>query len=160
MDSIPVHLSIKTSSGKLIKRFSHPDIHHMDRMLLWVWRELFVSMLAAGGRQARKKISEMLVDIEDSLGWESLTKIIHGGKKGDLPRMGLTTTTDSFQSIMMMMMKTMITFGAQRAQTMNQRKTISETPATKKTAVDVPVSFMLVIGLPKSTINAFMFANS
>ncbi|KAJ3934660.1 MAG: hypothetical protein NXY57DRAFT_1047189 [Lentinula lateritia] len=83
MDSIPVHLSIKTSSGKLIKRFSHPDIHHMDRMLLWVWRELFVSMLAAGGRQARKKISEMLVDIEDSLGWESLTKIIHGGKKVD-----------------------------------------------------------------------------
>ncbi|KAJ3852835.1 hypothetical protein EV368DRAFT_73816 [Lentinula lateritia] len=83
MDSIPVHLSIKTSSGKLIKRFSHPNIHHMDRMLLWVWRELFVSMLAADGRQARKKILEMLVDIEDSLGWESLTKIIHGGKKVD-----------------------------------------------------------------------------
>ncbi|KAJ3909676.1 hypothetical protein F5879DRAFT_11427 [Lentinula edodes] len=83
MDSIPVYLSIKSSSGKLIKRFSHPNIQHMDRMLLWVWRELFVSMLAAGGRQAREKILEMLVDIEDSLGWESLTKIIHGGKKVD-----------------------------------------------------------------------------
>ncbi|KAJ4467869.1 hypothetical protein J3R30DRAFT_3662295 [Lentinula aciculospora] len=81
--SVPVNFSIKTTSGKLIKRFSHPNIQHIDRILLWVWRELFVSMLTVGGSHARQKIPEMLVDIEESLGWKSLPNILYGGNKAD-----------------------------------------------------------------------------
>ncbi|KIK60087.1 hypothetical protein GYMLUDRAFT_244860 [Collybiopsis luxurians FD-317 M1] len=77
--AIPVSVKIKSTSGKLIKRFSYPNIQSMDKVLLWLWRELFVSMSASGGRQARKKISEMLVDIEDTFGWKSLAKVLHGG---------------------------------------------------------------------------------
>ncbi|KIK51217.1 hypothetical protein GYMLUDRAFT_252249 [Collybiopsis luxurians FD-317 M1] len=75
----PVSVKIKSTSGKLIKRFSYSNIQSMDKVLLWMWRELFVSMSASGGRQARKKISEMLVDIEDTFGWKSLAKVLHGG---------------------------------------------------------------------------------
>ncbi|KIK55750.1 hypothetical protein GYMLUDRAFT_248354 [Collybiopsis luxurians FD-317 M1] len=77
--AIPVSVKIKSTSGKLIKQFSYSNIQSMDKVLLWMWRELFVSMSASGGRQARKKISEMLVDIEDTFGWKSLAKVLHGG---------------------------------------------------------------------------------
>ncbi|KAJ3842744.1 hypothetical protein EV361DRAFT_906192 [Lentinula raphanica] len=83
VNSIPVELSITNSAGKCIKRFSYPNIQRMDRILLWMWRELFVSMLAANGDFSKKEIPDMLGDIEDSFGWRSLSKMIYGGSNDD-----------------------------------------------------------------------------
>ncbi|KAF5365162.1 hypothetical protein D9757_011761 [Collybiopsis confluens] len=80
--AIPVNFKIKATSGKLVKLFSYRDISSMDRILLWMWRELFISMSAHGGHQARKTVSQMLVDIEESHGWKSLGKMLHGGNCG------------------------------------------------------------------------------
>lgn len=80
--ALPVDLTIRSSSGKLIKRFGHRKIENVDKVLLWVWRELFVSMLAASERQGKKQIPEMLLDIEDTLGWRSLILVLRGGSKG------------------------------------------------------------------------------
>ncbi|KAE9399815.1 hypothetical protein BT96DRAFT_1019281 [Gymnopus androsaceus JB14] len=79
---LPVDLAIRSTSGKLINRFAHRNIENMDKILLWVWRELFVSMLAANERQGKKKIPEMLLDIEDCLGWKSLIYALRGGSTG------------------------------------------------------------------------------
>ncbi|KAJ3982158.1 hypothetical protein F5890DRAFT_416381 [Lentinula detonsa] len=84
VNSVPVDLTIRTSAGELIKQFSLPNIQDMDKILLWIWRELFVSMLAAGESHARQKITEMLEDVEDSFGWRSLPKITYGGNKDEI----------------------------------------------------------------------------
>ncbi|KAJ3782775.1 hypothetical protein GGU10DRAFT_362784 [Lentinula aff. detonsa] len=83
VNSVPVDLTIRTSAGELFKQFSLPNIQDMDKILLWIWRELFVSMLAAGESHARQKITEMLEDVEDSFGWRSLSKIIYAGNKDE-----------------------------------------------------------------------------
>ncbi|KAF9074674.1 hypothetical protein BDP27DRAFT_1316635 [Rhodocollybia butyracea] len=79
--NLPVTFNIKLSSGRVVKHFSHANLKNVDGILLWIWREVFLSMSAVVGRQARKKIPEMLMDIEDNLGWKSLANLLSGGCK-------------------------------------------------------------------------------
>ncbi|KAF7331050.1 hypothetical protein MVEN_02445300 [Mycena venus] len=80
------HLSINVPirrSGKIIKQFNFTGFRDIDRALLWIWRDLFVSMLAK--RIRTEKIPGMLSDIEESLGWQALERLLYGGFKTKLP---------------------------------------------------------------------------
>ncbi|KAJ7226627.1 hypothetical protein B0H12DRAFT_1205242 [Mycena haematopus] len=63
--------------GKIIKQFNLAEPRSIDRALLWIWRDLFVSMFAEG--IDTKKIPGMLSDIEEILGWEALERMLCGG---------------------------------------------------------------------------------
>jgi len=76
-----VAASLKNNCGKIIKSFSFTGGHHFDQVLLWVWRDLFVSLLAAGDPREKNIIPEMLGDLEEALGWHSLVRLLYGGKK-------------------------------------------------------------------------------
>ncbi|KAF8992759.1 hypothetical protein BDZ89DRAFT_1150905 [Hymenopellis radicata] len=78
-----VEITIRTMAGKDIKHFQFHGCHHITTALLWMWRELFVSMSVSGGRQALHQIPSMLQDIEDALGWRSLVRVLYGGSYGD-----------------------------------------------------------------------------
>lgn len=65
------------TTGKTIKTFHIVGVPNFERVLLWTWRDLFVSMLASSPRH-RNAIPDMLQDIQTALSWEALTKIVLG----------------------------------------------------------------------------------
>jgi hypothetical protein len=64
-------------TGKIIKTFHIVGVPNFERVLLWTWRDLFVSMLASSPGQ-RQVIPDMLQDIQAILSWEALPKILLG----------------------------------------------------------------------------------
>ncbi|KAK0205888.1 hypothetical protein DFS33DRAFT_1372417 [Desarmillaria ectypa] len=78
-----VDICLKRTNGKTVKHFLFHGPHNISSVLLWMWRELFVSLSASGGRQARKQLPEMLLDIEEEMGWKSLVRLLHGGSNED-----------------------------------------------------------------------------
>jgi hypothetical protein len=75
-------VDIKDSCGKLVRSFNINGAHNVDQVLLWIWRDLFVSILARGRDRQKEMIPEMLADIEDVLGWPCLERLLYGGKIG------------------------------------------------------------------------------
>jgi hypothetical protein len=75
-----VSVSIKKTCGKIVKTFSLTGAHNLDGVLLWIWRDLFVSLLAHGGKPDKKMIPEMLADIERVFDWGALERLLYGGK--------------------------------------------------------------------------------
>lgn len=52
---------------------------NIDRVLLWIWRDLFISLFSKGSKREKDKIPEMLEDIENSLGVDGLERLLYGG---------------------------------------------------------------------------------
>jgi hypothetical protein len=99
--------SSRTKSGrKPIKTFRLTGANRLDEVLLWLWRELFVSLLAGssspssskktsgGGRGSEGEgkegeegkahemqlVDAMLADIERVKGWRALERVLFGGR--------------------------------------------------------------------------------
>jgi len=74
--------SITNSARKTIKRFYVADSRYVNRVLLWLWRELFLTMSLAGHRS---DVPTMMEDIEESMGWPALERLLYGGVTGAFP---------------------------------------------------------------------------
>lgn len=80
-----ISVSIKDKKiGKVIKCFEVTGPQKVDRILLWIWRDLFVSLCARGSFIEKAKIPSMLEDIESLMGWDALERLLYGGKKSKL----------------------------------------------------------------------------
>ena len=66
-------------TGKLVKTFRLVGVSNFEHILLWTWRDLFVSMLASSPGQ-KHAIPDMLRDIQAALSWESLPKMVLGSR--------------------------------------------------------------------------------
>ncbi|KAG5220553.1 Bifunctional epoxide hydrolase [Salix suchowensis] len=77
--NIPINVSIEKESGEVVKTFAFTGLSNIDHVILWVWRDLFVSMLVSSPSVARAQIPQMLVDIEDVLTWQGLEWLLYGG---------------------------------------------------------------------------------
>ncbi|KAJ7165591.1 hypothetical protein C8R43DRAFT_986949 [Mycena crocata] len=75
---LTVNLTIRRN-GKAVKKFSLAGPRNIDRALLWIWRDLFVSMFAKG--KHIEKIPDMLSDIEDCMDWQALERMLYGGSR-------------------------------------------------------------------------------
>ncbi|KAG5638232.1 hypothetical protein H0H81_001106 [Sphagnurus paluster] len=84
LSNMPIDISIKKQNGKVVKSFTLRGPHTIQRALLWIWRELFVSLAAYGSAPAKKKMPEMLEDIESILGWSALEPLLYGGSSYSL----------------------------------------------------------------------------
>ncbi|KAF9224582.1 hypothetical protein BS17DRAFT_829314 [Gyrodon lividus] len=76
---IPV--KIRRSSGRLIKSFRLTGAHNLKRVMLWIWRDLFLTLLAIESKRQGSNIQDMLDDIRTLLGWRALEHLLHGGRK-------------------------------------------------------------------------------
>ncbi|KAK7045494.1 hypothetical protein VNI00_007747 [Paramarasmius palmivorus] len=89
LKSYPIHASIKSRKGKTIKKFPNANLRNSDGILLWLWRELLVSLSAARGPRAKTQIESILFDIEDALGAPALERLLYGGRRATLDFFGL-----------------------------------------------------------------------
>ncbi|KAG2065916.1 hypothetical protein BDR04DRAFT_1160933 [Suillus decipiens] len=80
-----MHISVKIrrSSGKVVKSFNFTGAHNLQRVMLWIWRDLFVVMLADGTKRQKSAIPDMLTDIRTDFGWNALERLLYGGQKPD-----------------------------------------------------------------------------
>ncbi|KAL1675198.1 hypothetical protein EV122DRAFT_219030 [Schizophyllum commune] len=70
-------LAIANSAGATIKAFDVAGLHDVDDAVLWAWAELLTSLLATTStRGVDKLVQDMLDDITEMLGWQSLQKVL------------------------------------------------------------------------------------
>lgn len=83
----PLRFKIKNIRGKLIKTFDHKNIciRNADRVILWFWRELMVSMASLAiseldKARVKSEILLMITDLEEIMGGpRMLERLLHGG---------------------------------------------------------------------------------
>lgn len=78
--NLPVDFVLKSKDGKVVKRFSVVGPQNIHRILLWIWRDLFVSLFADGTEKDKQRVPDLLEDIESVLGVSSLERLLYGGK--------------------------------------------------------------------------------
>lgn len=81
--NLPVEVILKNKKGKICKNFSVLGPRKIDQILLWIWRDLFVSLYANGTAANKSMVPNYLEDIELSLGVDSLEKLLFGGRPGE-----------------------------------------------------------------------------
>jgi len=79
-----ISAKIRRSSGKVVKAFHFTGTHNLDRIMLWIWRDLFVVMLADGTKRQQAAIPDMLDDIRVEYGWMALERLLYGGQNCEL----------------------------------------------------------------------------
>jgi hypothetical protein len=77
-----VPVRIVRASGALVRAFELDGAHQAERVLLWIWRELLLALLASSRPRAHALAVEVLEDIEDVLGWRGVERVLYGGADG------------------------------------------------------------------------------
>ncbi|KAH9853276.1 hypothetical protein C2E23DRAFT_729053 [Lenzites betulinus] len=83
--SMYVPITLKRRSGKIVKSWDLHGAQHIQEILHFIWRDLFLSMLACGDQRHIAKIPEMLDDIEDLMSWTALERLLYGGRSCKCP---------------------------------------------------------------------------
>ena len=55
----------------------------MNRILLWIWRDLLISLLATGSKRDKERVPGFLEEIQDILGMNVLERILSGGRPSE-----------------------------------------------------------------------------
>ena len=71
----------RIKTGKTVQSFHLKGASNASVVLLWVWRDLILTMLAYGTENQKKYIPEMLEDIQTGMGWIGLPRLLMGGKR-------------------------------------------------------------------------------
>jgi hypothetical protein len=78
-----VPITIRRQNGKVVREFELDGAHRIENVLLWIWRDMFLTMLAMKNQRISKVIPDMLSDIELILGWRAVEKVLYGGRKSE-----------------------------------------------------------------------------
>ncbi|TDL18393.1 hypothetical protein BD410DRAFT_806555 [Rickenella mellea] len=81
--SIYIPVTLKSRSGRVVKSFTEMGVENLETAILWIWRDLFLSLLSVESKALMKVLPDLLMDIDDLVGWEGLEKILCGGKSYD-----------------------------------------------------------------------------
>ncbi|KAH9922706.1 uncharacterized protein B0H18DRAFT_1016536 [Fomitopsis serialis] len=76
-----VKVTLKNKDGKRVKSWDVNGVQNIVEVLFFIWREVFLSMLATNTNKQLRDITDMLEEIDDLLGWTALERILYGGKK-------------------------------------------------------------------------------
>ncbi|KZT74613.1 hypothetical protein DAEQUDRAFT_753988 [Daedalea quercina L-15889] len=76
-----VNVTLKNKHGKCVKAWDVSGVQNIEEVLYFLWRELFLSMLATSTKKQTEAIPNMFEEIDDLLGWTALERILYGGKK-------------------------------------------------------------------------------
>ena len=81
LTSLYIPVVIKSKTGTVVKSFSIEGVHNIESVSEFVWRDMFLSMLARGRKRHEKLVLEMLEEVRRSSGWIQLLRILRPGKK-------------------------------------------------------------------------------
>ena len=119
-----IPITLKRKSGKIVKSWHVNGAHNLEEVLHFIWRDLFLSILATGTRRQVEQIPDMLEDIEDVLSWTALERLLYGGRKGTFssdcpdphlmrsvqyPTTSMTMTTRFSMNLILKTMRTILT---------------------------------------------------
>ncbi|KAH0839331.1 hypothetical protein J3R83DRAFT_13 [Lanmaoa asiatica] len=76
-----IPIKIRKSTGKVIKSFMLNGAQNLQNVMLWIWRDLFMTILATGSKRQRSLVPDMMDDIRVLLGWRALEQLLRGGSK-------------------------------------------------------------------------------
>lgn len=77
--TIYVPVTIRDKSGKVVKEFNELGVANVESAILWIWRDVFLAMLASKNPVHVKLIPELLAEIDDEIGWSGLERLVLGG---------------------------------------------------------------------------------
>lgn len=77
-----IPIKIKRSTGKVVKSFMFNGAQNLESVMLWIWRDLFMAILATGSKRQRCVVPDMIDDIRLLLGWRALELLLRGGTSG------------------------------------------------------------------------------
>lgn len=66
-----------------MKRFYINGAVHLEDVTLFIWRDMFLSMLAHGSKQHKDMIPRMLGDIEDTMNWKAVVRLMFNKPQGE-----------------------------------------------------------------------------
>ena len=72
-------IRITRSTGKVVKSFMLNGAQNLQSIILWVWRDLLVTILTTGSKRQRISVPDMIDDIRLLLGWRALELLLCGG---------------------------------------------------------------------------------
>ena len=61
--------------------FRIDGVQKLETVLQFIWRDLFLSLLATGKQRLKQMTPRMLADIESTMGAKGLVQILNGGLK-------------------------------------------------------------------------------
>ncbi|KAI5895973.1 uncharacterized protein SCHCODRAFT_01170220 [Schizophyllum commune H4-8] len=76
---MPISISIESQKGHQIRLFEVNGLLDIRVAALWLWKELFLSMLTVNVQRAQVITPIMLNEIEDNLEWPALLEILTSG---------------------------------------------------------------------------------
>lgn len=79
---LPIDVKIKDRNGKIVQKFHVIGPQQIDQILLWIWRDVLVSIFVAGTQKDKDKVPDFLIDIESVFGVTALERLLQGGKTG------------------------------------------------------------------------------
>ncbi|KAF6743046.1 hypothetical protein DFP72DRAFT_755938, partial [Ephemerocybe angulata] len=79
--NMPVRVTIKDKTGACMTKLRVRGPQNVDRILLWIWRDLLVCTLARNLNDDRKRVVDILQDLEGTYGFPVLERLLRGGRK-------------------------------------------------------------------------------
>ncbi|PPQ66597.1 hypothetical protein CVT24_006908 [Panaeolus cyanescens] len=79
---LPIDVKIKDKNSKVIQKFHVIGPQNIDQILLWIWRDVLVSIFLSGTQRDKDKVADFLTDIESVFGITALERLLQGGKGG------------------------------------------------------------------------------
>ncbi|KAL0948799.1 hypothetical protein HGRIS_008929 [Hohenbuehelia grisea] len=78
--NMEMDVEIKRQDGQLVESFHIVGVRSVSQVILWIWRDLFVSMSAhTHEAHFRRRAPEMLAEIMASVGLRGLERLLYGG---------------------------------------------------------------------------------
>lgn len=77
-----VPVTLRNKAGEVIKKFETNGALRIRDITLFIWRDMFLSMLAYGDRRHRDLVPKMLGDIEEILSCDALIQMLYTQSKG------------------------------------------------------------------------------
>ncbi|EKM58938.1 uncharacterized protein PHACADRAFT_85922, partial [Phanerochaete carnosa HHB-10118-sp] len=86
LDSLYIPVTIRNRKGRVVKRFDVNGATHLEDVTLFIWRDMFLSMLAYGSQRHKDLIPRMLGDIEDIMSWKAVVRLMFNKSQVDAKR--------------------------------------------------------------------------
>ncbi|KAJ3550597.1 hypothetical protein NMY22_g366 [Coprinellus aureogranulatus] len=76
--NLPIRITIRDKHGECMTKLRVRGPTNVDRLLLWIWRDLCLCILARGLKEDRKRVKDILYDLESIYGFPVLERLLLG----------------------------------------------------------------------------------
>ncbi|KAL5512179.1 hypothetical protein ACEPAG_3464 [Sanghuangporus baumii] len=77
--TVYVPVLIRDRSGTIVKEFNELGVSNVESAILWIWRDVFLALLASKNLAYIGLVPELLSEIDNAIGWGGLERLVLGG---------------------------------------------------------------------------------